>query len=142
MIRPTLVTLAAAAVLAACVRYGGVAHVKAGSTAADLVLQFAADDSGTPLPPVDAIMISGGPLNTSPRPGSQHGFTWYVAALDTTPPASRVLREVRYGTVPSGFTEAAKPVRLMPGRYGAEIRAGHYRLKTSFVVDSDLTAHN
>jgi hypothetical protein len=34
MIRPTIVTLAAASVLAACVRYGGVAHVKAGSTAA------------------------------------------------------------------------------------------------------------
>ena len=128
--------------LAACARYGGVAHVKRGSTAGNLVLQFAADDSGTLLPPVDAIMISGGPLNTSPRPGTPPEFAWFVAAIDTARTTSRVLREIRYGTVPAGFVEAAKPLTLFAGKYRVEIRAGHFRVQTSFVVDKDLTAHN
>jgi len=142
MVRRTLAILAALVWLAACARYGGVAHVKAGSTASDLVLQFAADDTGTPLPPVDAIMISGGPVNGSHRGNPPATFAWFIAAIDTTPLASRVLREVRYGTVPPGFAEAARPLPLVAGRYREEIRAGHLRLRTWFVVDSDLTAHN
>lgn len=142
MRRPALVMLVGIMGLAACAHYGGVAHVKAGSTAANLVLQFAADDSGTPLPPVDAIMISGGPLNMSRRASAPSTFTWFLAAIDTTAPSSRVLREIRYGMVPAGFTEAAKPLPLLAGKYGVVIRAGHVRVQTSFVIDSNLIAHD
>lgn len=142
MVRRALIGLIIATQLAGCLRYGGVAHVKAGSTAGDLVLELAADDTGAPLPPIDVIVFDGGPYNTRSRGGDPPRPTWFLAATDTASRASRVLREIRYGTVPSGFVEAAKPLPLFAGSYSIEIRAGHYRLRKSFVVDSDLTAHD
>lgn len=142
MVRRVLVASLVAAGLTACLRYGGVAHVKAGSTAANLVLELAADDTGAPLPPIDAIVFDGGPYNKRSRGGAPPTPTWFLAALDTASPASRELREIRYGTVPAGFVEAAKPLPLFAGSYSIEIRAGRFRLRKSFVVDSDLAAHD
>ncbi|HEV2181402.1 MAG TPA: hypothetical protein VGR59_13840 [Gemmatimonadaceae bacterium] len=141
MIRRASVGLIVVTGLAACLRYGGVAHVKAGSTAGDLVLELAADDTGAPLPPIDAIVFDGGPYDSRSRGGTPPRPTWFLAALDTASPASRELREIRYGTVPAGFAEAANPLPLFAGSYSIEIRAGHYRLRKSFVVDRDLTVH-
>lgn len=131
------VWLAALVIASGCRhRERGVVRIAPGSTARDLHFDLAADARGTPLPPLETVIVDGG-IRPTGRGSDSRRYLWYAARRGGVPDSVVTLREVRYGVEPPGMVAAGPTTPLMPGHYSVAIRAGAYRATRYFDVAAD-----